>query len=439
MNVARLSPNAFEFLGVPPLLGRAFTSAGSPADREPEHVVVISHAFWQRHFGGAANALGQTMRLDHQSYQVIGIAPPRFLWRMADAYIPVRVSSYNEPALEVDARLKPGVGRQRVEAEALALMRAWCPGCRKTIASDSARWWKRSGTTCAERCSCSWSPFPSCWPWDVPTCRFCCWREEPSASLSWRSERRLVRAAAGPCAPADRGPGADATGGVLGVLLAFGGLAALVRLLPQGTFPPEADLRVNLPVLILATVTTFAVGIAAACVPVAPLSRPDLHEALQSLARRASMLAGTKRAQGLLIASQVALTIVLLAGAGTAIRSLVGLYRTELGYDPHQLLRVTVPTPEGAYPTFESRKAFFEAVQARVATLPEAEFVSYGPFSPPFHGSNQSFDIAGMPERSGPARPDAVHRAGLLLRVENPVLRGRTCSAVETASRQRRR
>src|SRR6185295_7646481 len=99
VNVARMSPNAFEFLGVPTLLGRAFTSAGSPAGQEPEHVAVISYAFWQRHFGGAANALGQMMRLDHESYQVIGIAPPRFLWRMADAYIPVRVSSYNEPAL----------------------------------------------------------------------------------------------------------------------------------------------------------------------------------------------------------------------------------------------------------------------------------------------------------------------------------------------------
>ncbi len=96
------------------------------------------------------------------------------------------------------------------------------------------------------------------------------------------------------------------------------------------------------------------------------------------------MAAGTKRTQGLLIASQVALTIVLLTGAGTAIRSLVTLYRTDLGYDPHQLLRVTVPSPEGAYPTFESRKAFFEAVHARVASLPEAEFVSFGPFSPRF-------------------------------------------------------
>ena len=119
VNVARMSPNAFEFLGVPPLLGRAFTSAGSPAGEEPEHVVVISYGFWQRHFGGEANVLGQTMQLDHESYQVIGVVPPRFLWRVADAYIPLRVLSYNEPGLELDARLKPGVERERVEGEAL--------------------------------------------------------------------------------------------------------------------------------------------------------------------------------------------------------------------------------------------------------------------------------------------------------------------------------
>ncbi len=72
-------------------------------------------------------------------------------------------------------------------------------------------------------------------------------------------------------------------GGVLGVLLAFGGLAMLARLLPQGTFPPEADLRVNVPVLLLATAITFATGMLAACVPVLRFSRPDLQDAMQSL------------------------------------------------------------------------------------------------------------------------------------------------------------
>jgi predicted permease len=434
VNVARMSPNAFEFLGVPPLLGRAFTSAGTPAGQEPEHVVVISYGFWQRHFGGDASVLGRTMQLDHESYQVIGVVPPRFLWRVADAYIPVRVLSYNEPGLEFDARLKPGVERERVEAEALALMRNLLPrlpkdfrvrfrplveGLRNNMRGTLLLFLVAVSVLLAVGCA------------NVSILML--------ARGTARQPELALRAAIGASRVRlmyhllTEALLLTSAGGVLGVLLAFGGLAALVRLLPQGTFPPEADLRVNVPVLLLATAITFATGILAACVPVLRFSRPDLQDAMQSLSRRASMAAGTKRTQGLLIASQVALTIVLLTGAGTAIRSLVTLYRTDLGYDPHQLLRVTVPTPEGAYPTFESRKSVFEAVHARVASLPEAEFVSFGPFSPPFYGSNQPFEIAGMP--SDPDRRVLTQFTGhdyfSVLRI--PLRRGRSWSDAETA------
>jgi predicted permease len=353
---------------------------------------------------------------------------------MADAYIPVRVSSYSEPALELDARLKPGVPRERAEAEALALMKNLNPRLPKEFRVrfrplvEGLRNDMR-GTLLLFLAAVSVLLAVGCANVSILLLARGTVRQ-PELALRAAIGASRVRLA---CHLLTEALVLTSAGGVLGVLLAFGGLATLVRLLPQGTFPPEADLRVNLPVLILATVTTFGVGIASACVPVLRFSRLDLHDALQSLARRASMAAGTKRAQALLIASQVALTIVLLAGAGTAIRSLVGLYHTDLGYDPRHLLRVTVPTPEGAYPTFESRKAFFEAVQARVATLPDAEFVSYGPFSPPFYGSNQPFEIAGTP--SDPDRRVLTQFTGpdyfSVLRI--PMLRGRTWSAAENA------
>ena len=75
VNSARLSPNAFEFFGVPPLLGRVFTAVGSPDGREPEHAVVISEAFWRRHYGRDPNVIGRTIDLDRDRYTIVGVAP----------------------------------------------------------------------------------------------------------------------------------------------------------------------------------------------------------------------------------------------------------------------------------------------------------------------------------------------------------------------------
>src|SRR6185436_20388818 len=98
---------------------------------------------------------------------------------------------------------------------------------------------------------------------------------------------------------------------------------------------------------------------------------------------------------------------VLLAGAGAAIRGLVALYQTDLGYDPTHIVRVTIPTPEGSYPTWESRKAFFQSILRQVRSLPQAEFAALSPFSPPFGGSGMILDIPGTapdPKRRIPAQ-----------------------------------
>jgi hypothetical protein len=79
VNATYNTPNFFTFMGVPPLLGREFTAADAPGDA-PQPVAVLSYLFWQRQFGGDAHILGKTIRINQQSFTVIGVVPRRFTW-----------------------------------------------------------------------------------------------------------------------------------------------------------------------------------------------------------------------------------------------------------------------------------------------------------------------------------------------------------------------
>src|SRR5260370_33292675 len=87
VNVGLYSPNLFEFMGVPPRLGREFTEADAP-NGSAAPVAVLSYLFWQRQFGGSRDVVGKVIELDHKAYTVIGAAPPRFTWGDSDVYLP---------------------------------------------------------------------------------------------------------------------------------------------------------------------------------------------------------------------------------------------------------------------------------------------------------------------------------------------------------------
>ena len=109
-----LTPNAFDFFGVPALLGREF---GAPDASQP--VVVLSYKFWQRHFGGDRNLVGRNLQLVHKTYVVIGVLPPRFTWGGgdgADVYLPLKPTSDSNAAFTCEIRLKNGVSYAAADA-----------------------------------------------------------------------------------------------------------------------------------------------------------------------------------------------------------------------------------------------------------------------------------------------------------------------------------
>jgi ABC-type antimicrobial peptide transport system permease subunit len=111
------SPNAFQFFGVPPLFGRTFSPQDAGNESKVEPVAVLSYLFWQRHFSGRRDVLGQQIRLNDKFFTVIGVLPVRFTWNDADVYVPVEIHPGTEERFGMVLKVKPGVPKQQINAE----------------------------------------------------------------------------------------------------------------------------------------------------------------------------------------------------------------------------------------------------------------------------------------------------------------------------------
>jgi hypothetical protein len=109
VHVGRLSPDGFQFLGVPPQLGRVFT----PSD--PLHVAVLNYAFWNSHYAGRADVIGKALELDDVSYTIIGVMPQRFTWTGSEVFIPLEYTADPHRVARVFARLRVGVSDQAAD------------------------------------------------------------------------------------------------------------------------------------------------------------------------------------------------------------------------------------------------------------------------------------------------------------------------------------
>ena len=160
-------------------------------------------------------------------------------------------------------------------------------------------------------------------------------------------------------------------GALGGVLLAYEAVALIVKWLPEYSFPHEAAIQINLPVLLFSIVLALVTGVFFGLSPALHLSRTDLAYVMQSATRRMTAALHGKQMHSALVAGQVALTLVLLTGAGGAIRGFVNLMHTKLGYDPHNTMSVGIPVHDNTYMSWQERSQFFEQIRDRIAAMPE--------------------------------------------------------------------
>jgi predicted permease len=222
-------------------------------------------------------------------------------------------------------------------------------------------------------------------------------------------------------------------GAALGIVLGYRGLPAVLRLVPPGSVPVGNLLAtpVNVPVLLFSAGLAVASAMVSGLSPALSFSRPRLMATVRTTAGIHS-----RRAHHLLLAAQVAVTLLLLAGTGAAVRVLVDLYRTSLGYDPHHVIVATINLPENSYREWADRATFYERLRDRMTEIPQVESVALATYSgiPPRSGERSVIEVSGQ---DTPQEAPVVQRisADYFSTMKIPLVRGRVWSDSESGGR----
>ena len=442
-----LTENAGSFFGVSALLGRNI----EPYDAENggHSVVVLNYHFWQRHFGGDPHIIGQTLEINHATYTIIGVMPRSFAFNdtngVGDVYLPGSLMQglFNVPYVAyipwiklrpdvtlaaANAALEPIV-RQFAEQHPERFPDHWHLALQPIIVPYQ----QETGRTLAlllggvvlllvigcANCSI------------LLLARGRTRRHELAirsaiGASRWRIARQLlVEAVVISC-----------TGAALGVAASYW-LAKLPLLLSPDSFPAESVIRINGPILAFSVVLALLCGILFGLVPALRLSRDD--SARITPGRQIGFVAArAKHRWSVLIAAQVALTLLLMATAGTAMRSFLQLMQMPLGYDPANVMKLGVmlhvqdPVEWSRIQSREARTAYIEQIREKIASVAGVFTVAVGAdATPPYTGVETSFEIDGTRDREQPqARLMLVDQRYFdALRI--PLLEGRIWNADE--------
>jgi len=439
----RVSPEMLPMLQVPPVSGRLLDVDATGGDQRQ---VVISHALWQRRFGGAPDAVGQSIRLDGDPYTVVGVMPPSFVfapfWAVgAELWAPlpraVRIATRSDNSLRVFARLAPGVTTAQAQADIDAVTsrrEAEFPGTNRNVRVVPLKERVVGDTRLAVLVFMVGVGFVL-----LIACanvahmllaRAATRRREVAVRLALGATRlQIVRQflvesllLAG-------------LGAVGGVGLASLGVRALVALAPPN-LPRVGDIRLDTTVLIFTTAVSLAAGLVFGLVPALQSARPTLGEYLKS-GRGASADRRQSTLRDLLMASEIALSLVLLAGAGLMVRSMASLQTIDPGFDARGLLALSVSVQGTPHAEPSRRAPFFTELADRLGALPDVVSVSAINHLP-INGDlwTRGFAIAGRPPASPGNGLSAVYRVvlpGYFTTMGMPLVRGRDFTRQDTA------
>ena len=435
--VGLYSPNLFEFMGVPPLLGREFTPADAPG-KNPAPVAVLSYLFWQRQYGGSRDVLGKTIELDHARYTVIGVAPPRFTWGDSDVYLPAVPSADPHYYWNAFLRLKPGTNFAAAQAEMQTLVDQFAKqdptgypqNVRVKIVTLNEQVLGRfAGAIVFLFGAVVLLLLIGCANVSIlQLARGAARQHEFAVRTSLGAGRtRLIRQLL------TESVLLSFTGAGLGVLAAYWGVKGLSTIMPYYSFPHEAAIRVNPAVLLFSAAVALLTGILFGISPAFQLSRPQLGALMQASSAKLTGSTRSRHTHRLLIAGQVALTLLLLAGAGGAMKTFEAKIHTPLGFDPHQVFAMDVVFPRGSSSTWQERINQRELVRQAVAQTPGvAEAGVSTTWFPGFGGFNAKIDIQSRPTLTDAQAVLTLISPQLLATLRVPLLNGRTFDDAES-------
>ncbi len=446
INGLKTSASLFDLLGVQPMLGRTF----QPDEGEPgrENVMVLGHALWQRRFGADSAAIGKKISLDGKTFLVIGVMPREFrfppFWNTrAEFWVPLALTSedknnFGARMLRVFARMKPGatLGQAQAEMHAINLQLRQSRGepsdaldvnveplLEPVVSKTRPALLLLLGTVgfvlliaCANVSS-------------LLLAKALGRQREIAVRVALGAGRmRLLRQFL------TESLLLGLLGGTLGIGVAAAGIRALVTLSPQN-LPRLNEITFHPTVLWF----TFALAVGSSClfgmVPAWQASRPDVNDVLKAGGRQAGGTQATVR--NLLVVIEVALALVLLAGAGLLLRSYWNIRGLDPGFSRENVLTATL-TFSGSRYTGAQQDQFHRLLQSRLQALPQvraAGFISFLHIGGDLW--NTRFQVEGREARKEEEAPRASFKVvtpGFFAAAGTPILRGRNFSAQDTAS-----
>ena len=402
-----LISNNFQDLGVPPLLGRGLWPSDAVDGQEPRSVVVLSYRFWRKHYSSNPDIVGRTLQLDHKNFEIVGVAAPRFTWGGGDVYLPLKLMRDPGRTSLVNLLLRPGVSHATADAALQPLVQQFASS-RQTDLPDVFRVHVQglNDWVVSSMGGTLYLIFGAVMLLLVIGCG------NVSILLLARGTARQHELAVRTAIGAGRlrlirqlltdSLLLAAIGAVLGVLAAYGALALIQSLLPRSPFASEVAIRINLPVLFFSVSMALATGVLFGLWPALQLSRTHIGQIMQSSTRRAAGSVRGRRTHSVLIAAQVALTLLLLAGAGSSMKGFTQLIHQPLGYDPHNVMAVGIPLRQNSYRTWSARAAYFEQLREKVAETPGVTTAAISTdATPPRNGWIMGFEVLGKPIAPG--------------------------------------
>jgi len=413
----------FDALGVKAARGRTLI----PEDSQPgrEQVVVLKHSFWQQHFGGDEGIVGKTISLNQKQFTIIGVMPADFnypynsgeMWTPL-IFTPEEQKERGDHYLRVIGLLKPGVSLSQAQSgmRSIAQMaqqqfpdtNAGRDASVVTLTDDAVRG-ARTGVPILMGAVVFVLLIACANVANLLLVRAASRQRELAVRLALGSSRwRVISQALTESALI------GLMGGTLGLLISIWSIAALARGIPEGFskfIPGWNRLGINLTVLAFTFGLSMLAGIIAGLAPVWHSTQTNLNDALKAGGRGDSGSSSHNRLKSTLIVAEVALSLVLLIGAGLMVRSYVEMMRADLGIKSENVLALQISLPPESYKEDNKKTALYEQLLARVAALPgvaKVGAVNLVPFSS--NDNSSTFQIVGRTPFPKGQEPDASTR-----------------------------
>ncbi len=377
---SQISFNTFEILGIPPLLGRSFTATEDQPGQDG--VVILGYSLWTTRFGAKPEIIGQKINLHNRARVVIGVMPPQFKFPdNAELWVPLALNTQmwtrNDHGLSAVARLKPGITLEQANADMTAVARR--------IEEQNPITNEGMGVRLTAMREALTSDYQTSLPLllgvvgmvlliacanvaNLLTARASTRQLETAVRAALGAGRtRLIRQMLVECLLL------GLLGGGFGLALAWWGRDLVLAAIPID-FPFWMKFNLDWRVICFTMAVTLLTSVTFGMAPALQASQVDLNGTLKEGGRSGSG-AGRQNLRSLLVVAEVALSLVLLIGAGLMMRSFIQLQRIDPGFNPEHLLTARVDLPSARYDTPEKVEAFYKRLLERAGALPGVQAV----------------------------------------------------------------